>query len=350
MDGRRSRHSRPGETCSSPAPGNPETHKFFAELCFQLGDPEEGLESLRRSVRANPSEPQGLLTLAQALNDRQRTGEAVELLWRAFEKTSELEGRIGIISALTEQYLQMNQFDRLLERLERERREADKAREMTLCIAAAYQAAGDLGTARQQLERLLSENTRDTALLGQLSQLSESEGDINSALKYQRMVEKAAPNNAESQLRLAQLLVRLGEANEAAEIWVKLIAGEQDPHRNLQSIDQLAAAGKLDAVLAITSRLLAQKPTDWELRYREGATLAQTNKPADAAKRFEQILASQVFPTRSRKAALQTRREIEDQGHQEGDGRSQRQHPAWPLRSGRGAAHYARPTCINCSA
>ncbi len=289
--GRREQALQAGRDLLATAPGNPENHKFFAELCFQLGDPEEGLESLRRSVRANPSEPQGLLTLAQALNERQRSGEAVELLWRAFEKTNDLEGRLGIIAALAEQYLQMNQFDRLLERLERERREADKAREMTLCIAAAYQAAGDLGTARQQLERLLTENTRDTALLSQLSQLSEAEGDINAALKYQRLVEKAAPNNQESQLRLAQLLLRLGESNEAAEIWVKLVANEPEPHRNLQAIDQLAVAGKADAVLAITARLLAQKPGDWELLYREGAILASLNKPAEAAKRFQQILA-----------------------------------------------------------
>ncbi len=288
--GRREQALQAGRDLLAAAPGNPDNYKFFAELCFQLGDPEEGLESLRRSVRANPSEPQGLLTLAQALNDRQRSGEAIELLWRAFEKTNELDGRLGIISQLTEQYLQMNQFDRLLERLERERREADKAREMTLCIAAAYQAAGDLGTSRAQLEHLLSENTRDVALLSQLSQLAESEGDFNSALKYQRQVEKAAPNNPESQLRLAQLLVRVGESSEAAEIWVKLAAGEPDPHRNLQAIDQLALAGKSDAVLAITSRLLAQKPTDWELLYREGAGLAQLNKHAEAAKRFQKIL------------------------------------------------------------
>src|SRR5262249_10478913 len=156
------------------------------ELCFQLGESDEGLESLRRSVRANPSEPEGLLTLANALAERFRTGEAIELFWRAFERTAELDGKLSIVSRLTELYLQNNQLAGLLERLERERREADKQRELTICIAQAYQAAGDLGTARQQLERLLAENARDTQLLNQLSQLAESEGDVALALKYQR--------------------------------------------------------------------------------------------------------------------------------------------------------------------
>ncbi len=250
--GRRAEALQAGRDLLAAAPGNPDHYKFFAELCFQLGEGEEGLESLRRSVRANPSEPQGLLTLANAMAERFRSGEAIELLWRAFEKTNELEGKLSIITRLTELYLQNNQFDRLLERLERERREADKQREMTLCIGQAYQAAGDLGTARQQLERLLTENSRDTQLLQQLSQLSESEGDSAVALKYQKQLVQAAPNNHDAQLRLAQLLVKAGESEEAAAIWVKLVAGEPQPHRNLQAIDALFTHHKADTVLAIT--------------------------------------------------------------------------------------------------
>src|SRR5262249_47621382 len=154
-------------------------------------------------------------TLGNALAERFRTGEAIELFWRAFEKTNELDGKLGIISRLTELYIQNNQFDRLMERLERERRESDKQREMTIWIAQALQAAGDLGTARQQLERLLTENARDTQLLNQLSTLAENEGDIATAVKYQRQWEKAAPNNRDAKLRLAQLLVRSGDVDEA---------------------------------------------------------------------------------------------------------------------------------------
>src|SRR5262245_42597338 len=201
--GRRAEALQAGRDLLAAAPGNPEHYKFYAELCFQLGDSEEGLESLRRSVRANPSEPSGLLTLGNALAERFRTGEAIELFWRAFDKTNDLDGKLGIVSRLTELYIQNNQFDRFLERLERERRESDKQREMTICLAHALQAAGDLGTARQQLERLLSENARDTQLLSQLSSLAESEGDIPLAVKFQRQFEKAAPSNRDAKLRLA---------------------------------------------------------------------------------------------------------------------------------------------------
>ncbi|HTK76315.1 MAG TPA: tetratricopeptide repeat protein, partial [Gemmataceae bacterium] len=288
--GRREQALQAGKDLLAAAPGNPEHFKFYADLCFQLGEGEEGLESLRKSVRVNPSDPQGLITLAQALAERFRTGEAIELLWRAFEKTNELDGKTAVIARLTELYLQNNQFDKLMERLERERREADKQREMTICIAQAYQTAGDLGTARQQLERLLTENARDTQLLGQLSQLAENEGDTATSLKYQRQLEKAAPTNRDVRLRLAQLLVKTGESEEAATIWVDLVANEPEPYRNHQAIDAVIGAGKHEAALAILIRLLSQKPTDWELIYREGVTLSALNRRDDAAKRFRVLL------------------------------------------------------------
>src|ERR1051325_8734774 len=140
--GRRDQALQAGRDLLAASPGNPEGYKFFAELCFQPGDSDEGLEARRRSVRANPSDAQGLITLANALGERVRQGEAIELLWRAFEKTNELEAKLGVIERITQLYLENNQFDRLLERLERERQDAEKNREMAMCIAQAYSTAG----------------------------------------------------------------------------------------------------------------------------------------------------------------------------------------------------------------
>ena len=45
-----------GRDLLAAAPGNPENCEFFAQLCFQLGRPEEGLDALHRAVRANPND------------------------------------------------------------------------------------------------------------------------------------------------------------------------------------------------------------------------------------------------------------------------------------------------------
>ena len=59
----------------------------------------------------------------------------------------------------------------------------------------------------------------------------------------------------------------------------------------MQAIDQLLTANKQDAALAILSRMLLQKPGNWELLYREGAALMAKQKPDEAAARFKALLA-----------------------------------------------------------
>ena len=119
--GRKDKAIQAGRDLIAAAPGNPELYEFFSQLCFQLGETEEGLGALRRSVRVNPTEPKGLLLLASALGDQFRTGESIELYWRAFEKAASLDDRLGVVPRLTELYLRTNQFDRIVERLERQR-------------------------------------------------------------------------------------------------------------------------------------------------------------------------------------------------------------------------------------
>src|SRR4029077_11705658 len=181
-----------GRELIAASPGNVETYQFFADLCFRLGRTEDGLTALRRATRVNPNETQLLLALGSALAGQFRTDEAIEIYWQSFEKGRELDDKLSVISKLTELYLQTNHFDQLLERLERGRGEADQRREMTICLGQAYQSAGDYGMARQELESLIGDNTRDTTLLLQLSKLAEMESDFSDAVKYQQQLARLA--------------------------------------------------------------------------------------------------------------------------------------------------------------
>ena len=128
---------------------------------------------------------------------------------------------------------------------------------MTLCLAQAYQSAGDYGMARQELERLLSENTRDTQLLNQLSKLAEAESDVAAAVKYQEQLAKLAPG-AESEYRLATLLSRSGDNQEAAAILVRLASKENDRGKLLRNIDSLLTSGQEETALTFSIRRSAR--------------------------------------------------------------------------------------------
>ena len=287
--GRTQEALKAGRELLAAAPGNVERHQEFAELCFNLGEIEEGLDALRRASRANPSDPKASSTLADALARQFRTEEAIELYWRAFDRTKELDARLAVVSRLADQYLQRNQFDRLIARLERELREPERKRELALCLAQAYQGAGDLGTARQQLESLLSANPRDSALLTQLSNLAEAEGDVNAASRYLKTAIEIAPS-PEGTARLADLYLRSGEVSEAEGVWARLASADQDAGRAFSAIDSLMAAGKYEIVLTLTERLLLKRPDDWDALYREGVALTNLGKQAEANRRFEKIL------------------------------------------------------------
>ena len=76
------------------------------------------------------------------------------MYWRAFDKSEDLDGKIGTVSRLTELYLQRNQLDRLFTRLLHQEREAaapgaaqGKSRDVAVCMAQAYASSGDLGSA-----------------------------------------------------------------------------------------------------------------------------------------------------------------------------------------------------------
>ena len=288
--GRKDAALKAGRDLLAAAPGQLDNHQFFAELCFQLGQVDEGLDALRRAVRLNEADPKAILSLAETLATQFRTEEAIEMFWRAFEKSPDLEAKLSVVGRLTALYLQRNQFDRLIARLERQGREADRQREMTICLAQAYSASGDFGTARGELERLLSTNPRDTKLLYQLSVLSESEGDAATAAKFQKQMVDLAPSD-ESTGRLAQLYLQAGEIAEAEALWAKLAAnGEPESHRVLMAIDSLLGHGKKESVLGITENLLRKRPDNWEALYREAETFAGLDKPLEAARRFRAIL------------------------------------------------------------
>ncbi|MEQ1824309.1 MAG: DUF1583 domain-containing protein [Pirellula sp.] len=275
------------------APGNTDNYEFLAQMCFRLGKQAEGLEALRKAVRINPNEPHLIMALGGALSDQLRTEEAIEVYWRAFEKSDELDDKTSLVLKLVPLYLQINQFEKLVERLERDRREEEKRREMTICLAQAHNLAGDYGTARQELESLLSKETRDTNLLQQLAKLCEGGSDLEAAIGYQRQLVAIAPG-AETEFPLAKMLQTRGDRDEATEILVKLTRREEDPAKLLKSVDSLLQQSSLEAAISILDPLLSQQRDDWELIYREGVAWAMLNKREEASLRFKRLLALSI--------------------------------------------------------
>ena len=291
------------------APGNTDHYEFYAQMCFRMGRSDDGLEALRKAVRINPNEPHLIMALAAALADQLRTDEAIEVYWRAFDKSDEVEDKVSLTIKLANLYQQTNQFDKLIERFERERREDGKRRELTICLAQAWHTTGDFGAARQELESLLSEDTRDTNLLNQLAKLCQDGAELDAAIGYQRQLVAIAPGH-ETEFPLATMLMSNGQIDEARDIFVKLTRREEDPIRQIKAIDSLLRQGNNEAVIDVIEPLLAQSREDWELLYREAVAWANLEKTDEAKNRFDRILSlSLPYDSLGRSAEAQWQRD-----------------------------------------
>ena len=284
-----------GQELIASAPGNTDHYRTFAEMCFRVGQTQRGLDVLRRSVRNNPHDADMLLYLARVLADEFQTDEAIELYWKGFDLATDLEGKSLVIKPLAELYLRTNRFESLVDRLEMTAREQNKPRDRTLWVAAAHQAAGDLGMAKQLLETLVRQDSRDTQLLEELVGLARAEVDFETAAEYQRRLASIAPS-PRNQYMLANILLEVGEINQAEALWVKLAQRKSDPAALSKAIAALIQKEQLTTAGALIERTLAQQPNNWEVLSQAMIVFAKLGRGEDARNAAERILAMNVDP------------------------------------------------------
>ncbi|MCL2745414.1 MAG: tetratricopeptide repeat protein, partial [Planctomycetaceae bacterium] len=115
--------------------GNAANSRFFADMLLSIGRRKDGIEILRRAVRLDPTDTTTLTTLADVLFDTNEVDEALEIQWRIFEKTEDLQGKIGAVSRMSSYYQQSQRFDKLIERLRQTSTDAASRRESAYCLA-----------------------------------------------------------------------------------------------------------------------------------------------------------------------------------------------------------------------
>ena len=285
-----------GRDLLAAAPGNPDNYEFFAQLCFGLGRSEEGLDALRRAVRVNPNDTKITLTLAETLAGQYRTDEAIEMYWRAFDKAEDLDAKLGIVTKLTELYLQRNQFDRLLTRLQNQEREA----------TSGARASPSSATWRSARPRLMRPRATWEVLAPSSSGCSPPIRGIRSSFsncrssRRKRETSRAQPGIRSSSTSWPPAMTTRpgwGSCIPVAASWRKprrsgprWPSGKSEAHRIFQAIDSLLAQKKAQPVMEVTESLLRKDPRDWEALYRQGLALVDLQKPAEASRRFQAIL------------------------------------------------------------
>ncbi len=241
-----------------------EQFRYYADLCFQAGKVDQGLDALRRNMRANPNNREAIDLLARALSNNFKTDEAIELTWRSFAKCNTTSERVQVVQGLTELYLRGNAFDDLIKRLEQYGREENRSREAIQLTATAHQSSGDIASARQLLEPLVTADSRDSELITTLIELARSEGDWEAAANFQTKLNNLTPT-PEGNLQLAKFLLEKGDIEQAESIWNKYASQKMSADDIQNNLKQLMFSGETDKALAMIDRALKNSPEDWEI-------------------------------------------------------------------------------------
>ncbi|TWU06369.1 DUF1583 domain-containing protein [Stieleria varia] len=269
-------------------PGNPESYRFYAEQCFRVGRDDEGIEKLRRALRAAPRDRDARRALASALDDRFRTDEAIELYWTLLEDNDDLSEQRGLIKSLASLYGRKGDFDRLISRLELRGRESSDMRTATLLISEAHRSMDDLGAARMTLEPLLAENPRDAELIAQLVELSEAADDLDTALQYQAQLTKLA-DTPENRNRELKLLINSGQMDRA-EATLQRMQAVTDPLAMIDIIDRSLIRKEGESVVRFCKLALEKDPGLWEVRPRLIAGLIESQRYDEALAEIDTVL------------------------------------------------------------
>ena len=288
-------------------PGNPEAYQFFADLAFEVGQPQAAVEALRQAVRVNPSDEASLRALAKTLADEFQTPESIELYWRAFEKAQDLESQTNIVVALSNLYLRSNQFAKIIERLELRSRELNLPTEMTRCIATAYREAGDFRKSRETLERLMVDESQNVSLLTELRTLAEQEHNSAQMEQYQRQIVELTGSDEERR-RLIAILAQESNYEEAAKERWRLAESRTDRVEILKEIENLVSGGYDDVAEMLCQRLLESSKDDWEALNAYRGVLLRNHQLAEARDISRRILMLNVdFDVPQSSSTLQSR-------------------------------------------
>ncbi len=285
--GRTDRAIEVGRDLLEGAPAVPEISEFVAELCFRSNRPVEGILVLRQTLRTNPDNWRLLTNLASAVRSFQDSNEATDLLWHALDACTTVSGLQVVTADLTSVYRKRNELRKLFLRLEHDRRDPVRYRDRTISLARAYEVTGDLQTAQQKLEALLTPHSTDIEVLRELRRLAERRNQSKSAIRFQRELFLITANSLDRS-RLVQLLLDEGEVEEAASLMKNNSGVSAVKPSVLTLIDSQYSRDRDGGILQIETHLL-KFPENWELLYRRGVVLSQRS-PEKAIATFKSLL------------------------------------------------------------
>lgn len=280
---------------------DPRAH-FWRARAAELSTPPD-LDAARRgyeeTLKSNPRFVPATLQLAALLTQRQQGAEGLAVLKRA-----EAAGASGaaLQLALGQAFLASGDSERAKKTFIEALTDNPKLGAARLGLAAAHKAAGNLTSAKTELDSLVAQAGDTPGLRQAMAELQIAQGQRDQALATYRIEIDAGRATSGLKMAAARLALDTGRADVARSIAEKIVAENPDTPGALVLLGRTRRAlGDLPGAVAELRRALAFESTP-ELHYEYGRALLESGSNEEGLSELEQaptLAAAQIERARA---------------------------------------------------
>ena len=267
---------------------NAERLRFVADLFLNVNRPAEAVKLLRQALTYEPGNADVLRILARTLAEADQHEEAIELLWRLYERLEHLPAKLSVIELLASEYNKTDRNGELVERLQQLSRNYERRREAMQSLVRVLSLRGEYDEAQAVLENMLdlpedskAESDSPHWTLRELVALSEKQNDFASAARYQEMLCQKSQDAKEQEL-LFYLYDKLGDTAKSKKLFFDQVLRQENLQDRLRLIDTMIRQGQYEMVLQVLDFLTIHEPEHWQIMFRRLLVEAYQNKPVES--------------------------------------------------------------------
>jgi tetratricopeptide (TPR) repeat protein len=280
--------AKPGLALLEPVPATDPRARFWRARAAELATPPD-LDAARRgyeeTLKTNPRFVPATLQLAALLTQQQQGAEGLAVLKRA-----ESAGASGaaLQLALGQAFLASGDTDRARKTFTEALTDNPKLASARLGLAAAYKAAGNLVSAKTELDGLSAQAADTPGLRQAMAELLIAQGQKDQALATYRAEIDAARATPALKMAAARLALDTGHGDVARDIAEKIVAENPETPGALVLLGRTRRAlGDLPGAVSELRRALAFESTP-ELHYEYGRALLESGSNDEGLAELEQ--------------------------------------------------------------
>ncbi|MCL2005851.1 MAG: tetratricopeptide repeat protein [Planctomycetaceae bacterium] len=262
---------------------NAQRLRFVADLFLSVHRQEEAVRLLRQALHLEPGNTDILRMLAQTLADAEQHEEAVELLWRLYDRLDNAAGKLSVVAILTNAYSNLARDADLVEHFRHLSKNHAHRREALQALARVFTLQGDDEEALHTLEMLLdmpADEESSQGVLRELVALSERLADYAAAARYQEMLAQRA-NDPREQNHLFYLYDKLGDTAGTRRLFFDQLLRQGNLEGRLELIDTMLRREQYDLAVQALDFLEIHEPEHWAIQFRRILTDARQGKPVE---------------------------------------------------------------------